>query len=118
MSVDLNRERPVAGILFNPANYYRMIGPEGWQDFQTVGALRPRATGKYLHVFFMKGHALDRYRSRKGEYDYVVEVSDPTAVKLSPNGYPVAARSIKLQDATVYRINNSTGQVVTIHTPS
>lgn len=116
MPVDLNRELPVSGMQFNPSNYYRMIGMAGWQDLQSAEVMRPRQdTGKHQQVFFMRGHALDRYRSRKGECDYIAEVSDPTVMKISPNGYPVATRSLGLHDVTVYRIDNATGQVTKIH---
>ena len=118
-AVDMNREKPVKGMTFNPGSHYRMLGEAGWNDFQASGTIRAKPGNKqdYKGAYFGKGSAFERYRSRSTSHDYVAEVHDQTAMKPSGNGYPIAARPLGSQDVTVHRIDNATNKVDVVHSP-
>ena len=117
-AVDMNREKPVRGMTFNPDSHYRMLGAAGWNDFQQHGTIRAKPNSKqdYGDAYFAKGSALERYRSRSTSHDYVAEVHDQAAMKTNSR-YPVAARPLGPQDVTVHRIDNKTNKIDVVHSP-
>ncbi len=125
MTVSLDRNIPVPGIDYRPTAAYRMIGEPGYLDFLLHGEIRAsQDRGKYAETYFAVGLASSRYRRRSTRFDYAAEVRDPALMVLAGGGRPRlgdyvrATRTMTAADVTIYRIDNHTGDVRIIHSPT